>query len=147
MNDSKHWKNNYIIVFLIKIPFSWYTTHAWFFIFFYLLVTSLCRPDFRSLFLFRILPLRFLFYSIFNTSDCRFPLFCCPRKIRSDCVSNKNTFLVIYNTCLIFYIFLFAWHPYNRAKLTLSYSHYCSLVLLLVVVYIVYSYIYITLTG
>jgi hypothetical protein len=35
------------------------------------------------LFLFRILPLRFLFYSIFNISDCRFPLFCCPRKIMS----------------------------------------------------------------
>ena len=42
------------------------------------------RPDFRPLFLFRILLLRFLFYSIFNTSDCRFPLFCCPRKIRSE---------------------------------------------------------------
>ena len=41
------------------------------------------RPDFRLLFLFWILPLRFLFYSIFNTSDCWFPLFCCPRKIRS----------------------------------------------------------------
>ena len=47
------------------------------------------RPDFRPLFLFRILPLQFLFYSIFNTSDCRFPLFCCPRKIRSaDCINN-----------------------------------------------------------
>ena len=28
------------------------------------------------------------------------------------CVSKKNTFLVIYNTCLIFYIFLFARYPY-----------------------------------
>ena len=37
-----------------------------------------------AFFLCRILTLRFLFYSIFNASDCRFPLFCCPRKIRSE---------------------------------------------------------------
>ena len=50
-------------------------------------------------FLFRILPLRFLFYSIFNTSDCRFPLFCYPRKIRSafmkmsiSCFLKSNVF-------------------------------------------------------
>ena len=44
------------------------------------------RPDFFPLFLFLILlflPLRFLFYSIFYTSACRFPPFCWLRKIRS----------------------------------------------------------------
>ena len=57
---------------------------------------SVDRPNFRPLFLFWILPLQFLFYSIFNTSDCQFPLFCCPRKIRS--VQKNSLFLSINAT-------------------------------------------------
>jgi len=45
------------------------------------------KAEFRF-FLFWILPLRFLFYSIFNISACRFPLFCWLRKIRSVITSS-----------------------------------------------------------
>ena len=52
----------------------------------FIIYSPLSDLIFSPLFLFRILPflpLRFLFYIIFNTSACRFPLFCWLRKIRS----------------------------------------------------------------